>query len=104
MIRISPYLPVETLADLPAFCGVCGRPTQPDNVRTRHDRDTGRPRFAEAVRCPKGRFDDGHEAFIVSPRPAPVAPPIITPSPIGDYEIREGDRGPTIRPALKEQT
>ncbi len=78
-VWINPYRPVETAADLPRFCGKCGRPMRPVKpalLEGVFDRWTGVRRVPPvAVQCPKGRFDDGHEAFIVSPRPAPSVPP-----------------------------
>ena len=65
----NPYKPVETEADLPKFCGVCGRATVPEKRRGRFDRATGQADPVAAVRCPMGRFDSGHEAFVVSPAP-----------------------------------
>ena len=66
---VNPYMPVETEADLPKFCGVCGLATVPDLRNGWFDRMTGQGNLVPAVRCPKGRCDDGHEAFVVSPAP-----------------------------------
>ena len=75
MVWTNPYGAVETAADLPKFCGKCGRPMRDDSHATGYSRLNGAPLVAIAVRCPKGRFDSGHEAFIVSRRPPPSPPP-----------------------------
>ena len=73
MIWRNPYEPVERASDFPRFCGACGREMIPDDHVIGYDRHSGAPRLAAAVRCPKGRFNTRHEAFIVAPRP-PAAP------------------------------
>ena len=76
MAWIASHAPVETEADLPKYCGKCGRAMQPDPQTLGHDRMTGSAIVAPGVRCPKGRFDswNRHEAYVVSPRPP--APPM----------------------------
>jgi hypothetical protein len=68
-----PYAPVERASDLPKFCGRCGRAMVTDDHVHGYDRATGAALVMAAVRCPKGRFDNGHEAFEVSPRPGRLA-------------------------------
>ena len=75
MAWFNPYRPVETAADFPKFCGVCGRALVNDDHRGWFDRWTGAPSTVRAVRCPKGRFDTCHEAYVVSPRPPIATPP-----------------------------
>ena len=75
MVHIVPHRAVETPADLPKFCGKCGRQMRDDSHTIGYSRRTGAVISVEAVRCPKGRFDSGHEAFIVMPRPKPSLPP-----------------------------
>ena len=75
MRRTPLYGLVEMAAELPAFCGVCGLSMNSDDHVSGYDRKTGLPIREVAVRCPRGRFDDGHEAFLVSPRPKAPAPP-----------------------------
>ena len=77
MILINPFMPVETAADLPRFCGRCGRPLTRKVVRERIDRLTGRRASVLGAVCSRwwfwtdGTFANGHEAFVVSPRPTP---------------------------------
>lgn len=63
--------PVESEADLPAFCGKCGRAMKRDAGPRRFDRFTGhRLDGIPGARCPK--FDGrstAHEAFVVMPMP-----------------------------------
>lgn len=73
-VWINPHLPVETAAELPKFCGVCGRAMAEDRVKLGHNRQTGQRIEIAGVKCPKGRFDNHHEAYVVSPRP--VSPPM----------------------------
>jgi hypothetical protein len=72
MMHRARYGPVERAADFPKYCGECGRALVPDDHVVGYDRMTGSPRIMAAVKCPKGRFDDGHEAFSVNPRPTGV--------------------------------
>lgn len=72
---INPYLPVENESEFPRFCGKCGREMVNDDHLGGYDRTTGQRLSLRAVRCPKGRWDQKHEAYLVAPRPGPVPMP-----------------------------
>jgi hypothetical protein len=67
---------VESEADLPKFCGHCGRGLLRKKEPGAFDRMTGR-QFDDTpiAECPRYGGNSFHEAFIVSPRPRPSLPP-----------------------------
>ena len=72
---VKPYSLVVNAEFLPKVCGKCGRAMVDDSKVVGHDRETGAPIKQIAVRCPKGRNDSGHQAFLVVPVPPAVAQP-----------------------------
>ena len=71
-------LPVETAADLPAFCSKCGRRMVPEDRTVGFSPTTGTPILVAYEECRGGILErifsgEPHAMFVVSPRP-PVVP------------------------------